>query len=217
MPKKTVVIIDDHLLVAKAIASLIEQMHKYEVLYVADHGKQFVQWMKGRKTGPDIVLLDINMPYMNGYETAAWIREHVPDTSILTLTMQNDEPSIINMIRAGASGYLLKDVHPTELEKALDMVLERGFYYSDLVANKLIKTFTEEETTPKEIPVKLNDRELQFLTLACTEMTYKEIAREMGLSSRTVEGYRDQLFVKLNIKSRVGLAIYAIRMGVVGV
>lgn len=216
MAKKTVVIIDDHLLVAKAIASLIEQMHKYEVLYVADNGKQFVQWMKGRKTGPDIVLLDINMPYMNGYETAAWIKLHVPGTSILTLTMQNDEPSIINMIRAGASGYLLKDVHPTELEKALDMVLERGFYYSDLVANKLIKTFTEEET-PKDTPPKLNDRELQFLTLACTEMTYKEIAREMGLSSRTVEGYRDQLFVKLNIKSRVGLAIYAIRMGVVGV
>lgn len=216
MPRKTVVIIDDHLLVAKAIASLIEQMHKYEVLYVADNGEQFVQWMKGRKTGPDIVLLDINMPYMNGYETAAWIKKQVPNTSILVLTMQNDEPSIINMIRAGASGYLLKDVHPTELEKALDMVLERGFYYSDLVANKLIKTFTEEEPI-KDARAKLNERELQFLTLACTEMTYKEIAREMGLSSRTVEGYRDQLFVKLNIKSRVGLAIYAIRMGVVGV
>jgi two-component system, NarL family, invasion response regulator UvrY len=216
MPNKTVVIIDDHLLVAKAIASLIEQMHKYEVLHVADNGKQFVQWVKGRKTGPDIVLLDINMPFMNGYETAAWIKEHLPQTSIIALTMLNDEPAIINMIRAGASGYLLKDVHPTELEKALDMVLERGFYYTDLVANKLIKTFTDEDNN-KEPAVKLNDRELNFLTLACTEMTYKEIAREMGLSSRTVEGYRDQLFVKLSIKSRVGLALYAIKTGLVRV
>lgn len=216
MQKRTVVIIDDHVLVAKAIASLVEQMHKYEILYVADNGKQFVQWMKGRKTSPDIVLLDINMPYMNGYETAAWIKLNVPGTSILALTMLNDEPSIINMIRAGASGYLLKDVHPTELEKALDMVLERGFYYSDGVANKLIKTFTEEDN-PKDATPKLNERELQFLTFACTEMTYKEIAREMGLSSRTVEGYRDQLFVKLNIKSRVGLALYAIKEGLVRV
>lgn len=216
MQQKTVVIIDDHVLVAKAIASLIEQMHKYEVLYVADNGKQFVQWMKARKTAPDIVLLDINMPYMNGYETANWIKANIPQTSILTLTMLNDEPSIINMIRAGASGYLLKDVHPTELEKALDMVLERGFYYTDFVANKLIKTFTGDEA-PKEAAVKLNERELHFLTLACTEKTYKEIAHDMGLSSRTIEGYRDQLFVKLNIKSRVGLALYAIKEGLVRV
>lgn len=216
MQQKSVVIIDDHVLVAKAIASLIEQMHKYEVQYVADNGKQFVQWMKTRKTAPDIVLLDINMPFMNGYETANWIKANIPQTSILTLTMLNDEPSIINMIRAGASGYLLKDVHPTELEKALDMVLDRGFYYTDFVANKLIKTFTGDEA-PKEAVVKLNERELHFLTLACTEKTYKEIARDMGLSSRTVEGYRDQLFVKLNIKSRVGLALYAIKEGLVRV
>jgi two-component system, NarL family, invasion response regulator UvrY len=216
MTKKTVVIADDHVLVARAIAGLVEQMQKYEVLYVAENGKKFTEWMKGRKTGPDIVLLDINMPYMNGYETAAWIKENIPQTSILALTMLNDEPSIINMIRAGASGYLLKDVHPAELEKALDMVLARGFYYTDFVANKLIKTFTEDET-PKETPVKLNERELHFLTLACTEKTYKEIAHDMGLSSRTVEGYRDQLFVKLNIKSRVGLALYAIKEGLVRV
>jgi DNA-binding NarL/FixJ family response regulator len=216
MTKKTVVIIDDHILVAKAIASLVEQMKKYEVLHVADNGKQFVSWMTGRKTAPDIVLLDINMPFMNGYETAAWIKKEIPNTGILALTMLNDEPSIINMIRAGASGYLLKDVHPAELEKALDMVLDRGFYYSDLVANKLIKAITEDEH-PKEPSVKLNDRELQFLSYACTELTYKEIAREMDLSSRTVEGYRDQLFVKLNIKSRVGLALYAIKTGLVKV
>jgi DNA-binding NarL/FixJ family response regulator len=210
MAKKTVVIVDDHILVAKAIASLIDQMDKYEVLYEAENGLLFVEWLKKRKNMPDIVLLDINMPKMNGYETATWLKNNHPEILVIALTMFNDEPSIINMIKAGVSGYLLKDIHPVELEKALDFVIEKGFYYSEWVANRLIRTITD-DGTPGQLNTKLTEKERHFLTLVCSEMTYKEIAHEMKLSTRTVEGYRDQLFTKLNVKSRVGLVLYAIK------
>jgi two-component system, NarL family, invasion response regulator UvrY len=210
MAKKTIVIVDDHVLVAKAIASLIDQMEKYEVLFEAENGLLFVEWLKKRKHMPDIVLLDINMPKMNGYETATWLKNNHPEILVIALTMFNDEPSIINMIKAGVSGYLLKDIHPVELEKALDFVIEKGFYYSEWVANRLIKTITD-DGTPGQLSAKLTEKERHFLTLVCSEMTYKEIAHEMKLSTRTVEGYRDQLFTKLNVKSRVGLVLYAIK------
>lgn len=210
MTKKTVAIVDDHILVAKAISSLIDQMDRYEVVHEAENGLLFIEWLKNRKNLPDIVLLDINMPKMNGYETAAWLKANHPDMLLIALTMFNDEPSIINMIKAGVSGYLLKDIHPVELEKALDFVVEKGFYYSEWVANRLVKTLTD-DGSPSQLNIKLTDKERHFLALVCSEMTYKEIANEMGLSTRTVEGYRDQLFTKLNVKSRVGLVLYAIK------
>ncbi len=210
MTKKSLVIVDDHVLVAKAISSLIGQMDKYEVLYEAENGLQLTEWLKNRKIKPDIVLLDINMPKMNGYETAAWLKKNHPEILTIALTMFNDEPSIINMLKAGVSGYLLKDIHPVELEKALDFLVEKGFYYSEWVANRLIRSFADDESTAQPAQ-KLTEKETHFLTLVCTEMAYKEIASEMKLSTRTVEGYRDQLFVKLHVKSRVGLVLYAIK------
>jgi DNA-binding NarL/FixJ family response regulator len=216
MEKRTVVIIDDHLLIAKAISSLIGQLPKYKVLYEAASGVDFIEWLKNQKRPPDIVLLDISMPQMNGYETARWIKDHHPAVHIIALTMINDEPSIINMIRAGAGGYLLKDVHPSELEKALDCVMHKGYYYPEWVANTLVRSITD-EFYPAKTMVKLTEKEIYFLNMVCTEMTYKEIAAKMKLSTRTVEGYRDQLFDKLNVKSRVGLVLYAIRNQVVQV
>src|SRR5882757_4111343 len=126
MNKRSVAIADDHLLIAKAITSLITAMPNYEMVHEAENGAELIEWLKNRKKAPDIILLDINMPKMNGYETAEWIKMNRPGIPIIALTMINDEQAIIKMIKAGASGYLLKDIHPTELEKALDLVLEKG-------------------------------------------------------------------------------------------
>jgi DNA-binding NarL/FixJ family response regulator len=208
--KKRVAIVDDHLLIAKAIASLVSQMDAYEVSIELSNGKEFMEWVQNAKYKPDIVLLDINMPLMNGYETAIWTKANFPEINIIALSMINDEPSIINMIKAGASGYLLKDIHPTELKKALDTVLEKGVYYSEWVANKLIRSFTSDDLQAQVI-VKLTTNEKQFLKMACTELGYKEIASQMNLSVRTIEGYRDQLFLKLGVKTRVGLVLFAIK------
>jgi len=166
---------------------------------------------------PDIVLLDINMPEMDGYETAQWLKQHHPDVKVLALSMYDNETSIIRMLKSGARGYILKDSEPGELKAALRALEEKGFYYSDLVSGKLMHAINkmEDENGNLKNIVPLNERETDFLTYACTELTYKEIAEKMFLSPRTIDGYRDALFEKLNVKTRVGLVMYAIKNGIV--
>lgn len=167
---------------------------------------------------PEIILLDINMPEMDGYETAAWLKSHYPEIKILVLSMYDNENSIIRMLKSGARGYILKDAEPAELKNALDAVAKKGFYYSEFVTGRLIHNINSEDDkkTIKNI-TDLNARELEFLKLVCSELTYKDIADKMCLSARTIDGYRDALFEKLNAKSRVGLVLYAIKNGIVNV
>lgn len=211
MPQ-TVVIVDDHILIAKAIAGIVDNFPKYNVLYEAENGKALVEKFKVAKNIPDIVLLDIAMPLMDGFETAKWLRDNHPAVQILTLSMQDDEQSLIKMIKSGAKGYLLKNVHPAELEKALDTLVSKGFYYPDWAANKIFLSIADDENHHPQIT--LTEREIEFLKHCCTELTYREIAERMFCSNRTVEGYRDALFDKLGLRTRVGLVMYAIKSGV---
>jgi two-component system, NarL family, invasion response regulator UvrY len=162
-------------------------------------------------------MLDINMPYKDGYETALYLKTNFPDIKILVLSMFDNELSIIKMLRNGAKGYILKDSEPEELSAAIDAVLRKGYYYSDLVSGKLVHAINKMDDNDNGINefVKLTPKELEFLKHVCSELTYKEIAEKMHLSPRTVEGYRDQLFFKLNLKTRVGLVLYAIKNGIV--
>jgi DNA-binding NarL/FixJ family response regulator len=212
--KQTVVIADDHVLIAKALASIISDFSGYEVLYEVEHGQALIERFRQPRNIPDILLLDISMPVMDGFETAKWLKQQHPAVLILALSMQDDEQTLIKMIKAGAHGYLLKNAHPSELEKALAHLVEKGFYYSDWATSKVLHSISDEDSR-KPGPVKLNDRETDFLQYACTELTYKEIAEKMFCSPRTVEGYRDALFEKLNIKTRVGLVVFAIKNGYV--
>ena len=132
---------------------------------------------------------------------------------ILALSMQDDDISLIKMIKSGACGYLLKNIHPVELEKALDSIVSNGHYYPDWAANKIISGLSDDELNKRHIDVAITDKENEFLKYCCTEMTYKEIAEKMFMATRTVEGYRDSLFSKLGLKTRVGLAIFAIKSG----
>ena len=153
------------------------------------------------------------MPLMNGYETTLWLKNNYPEVKVVALSMYDDEQSVIRMIKNGARGYILKDTRPQDLHYALDSVLTKGFYYSDMVTGKFIHSMKEDKET--SIISKLKPTEIEFLKLAATELTYKEIAQKMHLSPRTIDGYRDQLFEKLGIKSRVGLVIFAIKHGIV--
>lgn len=213
MPK--VVLVDDHVLLRNGLASLIESFGKYTVLFQADNGKQFIEKLQPGML-PDIILMDINMPVMDGYETSLWLKEHYPRVKILALSMYDNENAIIRMFKAGAKGYILKDCDPDELKAALDALTEKGFYYSEMVTGKLISTINtldEKDNTAKSI-ISLSDKETQFLKLACTELTYKEIADKMIISPRTVDGYRDDLFKKLNVRTRVGLVMFAVKSGI---
>jgi DNA-binding NarL/FixJ family response regulator len=158
------------------------------------------------------------MPKMDGFTTAQWLKQTFPLVKIMALSMYDNENSVIRMFKSGAKGYILKDCEPQELKAALDSIMQKGYFYSELVTGKLIHTINKmEEDTDVRSLSQLNEKELQFLKLACTEMTYKEIADQMHLSPRTIDGYRDALFEKLNLKTRVGLVMYAIKNGIVQV
>lgn len=211
--KQKVVIVDDHLLIAKAISSIISQFPGFEVLYEAENGQELINRFRIQNNIPDIVLLDISMPVMDGFDTADWLKTNYPAIRVMALTMQGDDESLIRMIRSGACGYLHKNVHPAELEKALKTISEKAFYYPDWATSRVLYALANEETIITGIP--LTEREKEFLTWSCTELTYKEIGEKMYCSPRTVESYRDALFEKLGVKTRVALALYAVKIGLV--
>jgi DNA-binding NarL/FixJ family response regulator len=210
----TVALVDDHVLLRNGLATLVQNLG-YDVLFEANNGDDFLS-KRTTKGDPDVVLMDINMPEKDGYETTMWLRQNCPDVKVLALSMYDDENAIIRMLKSGAKGYILKDSEPADLRAALDAVTHKGFYYSEMVTGRLMRSITdEEESNGTKKLVNLNERETDFLKLVCTEMTYKEIAEKMFLSPRTIDGYRDALFEKLDIKTRTGLVIYAIKNGIV--
>jgi DNA-binding NarL/FixJ family response regulator len=213
--KAKIALADDHVLLRNGLANLLREL-EYEVVFEANNGKDFLDQLQQHAL-PEVVLMDINMPVMDGFETTLWLKRNYPGILVLALSMYDDETAIIRMLKNGARGYLLKDSDPQELKQAIQSLLTKGFYQSELVTGKLIHTINQldEEGSTVAGLITLTDREIEFLKLVCSEMTYKEIANQMHLSPRTVDGYRDQLFEKLGVKSRVGLVIYSIKNGIV--
>ena len=205
--KYTVVVVDDHNLLSQAIGGLISDFEDFEVLYLCSNGKELLDKLKNPKNIPDIVLMDVNMPIMNGIETTTILREDYPQIKVLALSIEEDENIILKMLRAGAKGYLMKDTRKSELKNALSEVMEKGYYHTNTVAKVLVNSLKTEKTGVSA----LKEREIEFIKHACTEKTYKEIADEMCLSYKTIEGYRNALFEKLNLRNRTGLVIYAIK------
>jgi two-component system invasion response regulator UvrY len=213
--KTSVALVDDHVLLRGGLASVVNSFIEYSVIFQADNGKHFIEQIE-IFGAPTVVLMDINMPQMDGYLTTRWIKDNFPSVYILGLSMYDDENAIVRMYKAGASGYILKDCEPLQLKNALDSLTTKGFYYSEVITSSLIHSISKLiDGNKQNESVGLSDREIEFLKLACTEMTYKEIAEKMFLSPRTIDGYRDNLFEKLNIKTRVGLVMYAIKNGIV--
>lgn len=208
--KKTIAIVDDHILIAQAIKGIIANFENFETICECENGQELIDKINTYNVLPDIVLLDISMPVMDGFQTADWLQKNHPEVLVMVLSMQNDEQSVIKMVKNGAKSYLLKNSHPRELESALLKLIENGFYYPEW-ATKII--FSSINKTSNEALSKLTDREKEFLKYTITEKSYKEIAELMFCSPRTVESYRDNLFEKLNLKTRVGLAVYAIKNG----
>lgn len=211
--KHSIVIVDDHILIAKAIGSILSNFDQFEVLYECENGRELQEKFNLKSNVPSIVLLDISMPIMDGFETAKWLKETHPQVLVMALSMQDDEQSVIKMVKSGARGYLLKNVHPIELENALNNLIRTGYYYPEWAANKMFASLSNDATPSQTEAIQLSDREKTLLQYCATEMSYKEIAEKMFCSNRTVESYRDSLCDKLGLKTRVGLAVYAIKNG----
>jgi DNA-binding NarL/FixJ family response regulator len=214
--KATVALVDDHALLRRGLATLVKDLG-YQVAFEAGHGKEFIEKLKTHPL-PNVVLMDINMPQMDGYETALWLKNNHSSVKVLVLSMLDDEVSLIRMFKNGAHGYILKDCDPQELNTAIESVLQKGIYHSEMIGEKLIRAMHNLDEISASQPaekVQLSDKETEFLKWACTELSYKEIAGEMGVSPRTVDNYRDSLQEKLECKGRIGLVLWAIKNGVV--
>ena len=210
-----VALVDDHILLRNALASLIDSFGDCKVIHQSNNGKELMAWFENGSV-PDVAILDLNMPEMDGYETARAVQRKFPTVNVLMLTMYDSELSLIRLLQSGVKGFLKKDIHPSELKFAIHSVMNAGYYYSNHTAGKLANLFRSSDDKKNYLQnMMLSEQELQFLKLACSDLTYKEIAQKMGLNPRSVDNLRDQLFIKLDVKSRVGLALVAIKNGVV--
>ncbi|MFS4493050.1 response regulator [Maribacter sp. 2308TA10-17] len=203
-----VVIVDDHVLLSQAITELVNVFNDFAVLYTCSNGKELLTKLKNDDNIPDIILMDVNMPILNGIETTKILNVEYPDLPVIALSVEEDEKTILDMLRSGAKGYLMKDTKKEILEEALIEVLQNGYYHTNTVAKLLIGSLNN-----RNIKIELKEREIEFMKHACSEKNYKEIAEKMFVSPKTVEGYRDKLYEKLNIKNRIGLVLYAIKNG----
>lgn len=212
--RHSIVIVDDHILIAKALGSIMSKFENFDILYECGNGKELQDKFIVKKNIPSIVLLDVSMPVMDGFATSKWLREEHPNVLVLALSMQDDETSLIKMIKNGARGYLLKNAAPTELETALKTITNNGYYYPDWASNIVFSNFANPIDETSNITVlDITEREIEFLRLCTTDLSYKDISDKMNCSPRTIEDYRNKLCDKLNIKSRVGLAVYAVKSG----
>lgn len=206
---------DDHILLRNALARLIGGFDNCRVVLEVDNGRDLTIQLRAADL-PDVILLDLNMPKMDGFETAAWLREYHPSVNILMLTMYDSDQAMIRLLQLGVKGFLKKDIHPSELNFAIKSVMQSGFYYSQQISGKMANLFRSKSGNAMALDkALLTQQELDFLKFASTDLTYKEIAMQMKLNPRAVDSLRDILFEKLEVKSRVGLAMYAFRHGIV--
>ena len=201
----SIAIVDDHTLFRSGLASLLAEFNEITVEFEATNGIDLKEKIKNHPH-VQLVLMDINMPLMDGYESTKWLKEHYPKIHILALSMFDQEKEIIDMLKAGAGGYMVKESKPSDLLLAIKTMIDKGFYINELVSGRLLVSLKQAQTKPT-----FTERELVFLQYCSTELTYKEIASLMNVSPRTVDNYRESLFSKLNIKSRTGLVVYAIK------
>ena len=199
-----IAIVDDHTLFRQGVSSLMREYTELQIVFEAENGKQMIELIEKHQL-PDVVLMDINMRVMDGYDSTIWLKINYPEIAVLALSMYEDDNSVIKMIRSGAGGYVLKESKPSELVEAIKSLNERGVYLNELVSGKMFRRFSH---LPE---VKFTTKELEFINWCCSELTYKEIADKMFISPRTVDNYREALFEKLNLKSRVGLVLYSIK------
>jgi two-component system, NarL family, invasion response regulator UvrY len=207
--KIKIAIADDHVVMRTGLAELIKMLGDYEVIIQASNGNDLLEQLEKAPGLPHICILDINMPVLNGYDTTEKLKVLYPDIKVMALSMFDNEFSIVRMLRSGAKGFLHKGANPDELSNALQTLHEEGYFHTELMLINSLRKTNNWQT------INITDRETEFLKHCCSDLSYKEIADLMKVSLHTVHAYRDSLFLKLRLKSRTALAIYALRTGVV--
>lgn len=207
-----IVLADDHEIFRDGFKAMIKKQPSVHLIGEAADGEQLVELT--RRLKPDVVVTDIKMPRMDGLEATKILSAEFPDIGIIALSMIDEESQIIDMMEAGAKGYLLKNAHKTEIIQAIKAVNEHHIYYCNETSSKLSRMIAKSDKIPfnkKSSKPELSQKEIEVILLICQEKTNKEIADQLNLSIRTIEGYRDRIFEKIGARNSAGVVVYAIR------
>ena len=214
-PHYRLILADDHILLRDALANLIDKFEHFSVIARAANGAELIQLVENG-VAADIALIDLNMPVMDVYQTASWLAANCPKIKVVVLTMYDTEITLIRLLQTGVSGFLKKDINPEELNRALLCIAEGEYYYSNHTTHKIASLFLKTPDNKSVLEkIRLADIEIEFLKLASTDMTYKQIAEAMHITPRYIDTYRDALFIKFGVESRVGLVICAVKNGII--
>jgi|SRR5690554_2856578 len=206
-----IAIIEDHNIVRKGIIEIIQSLGDFNFVIESDNGKDFIDKYKQVKVQPEICIIDIRMPEMDGFQLVKYIKENFPNLKTLILTTYNEEYYLIRMIKLGVNGYLLKNCHPEELKKALIAISENSYYYNNIFSKRLKEMVT---TNFIRLP-NITNNEKSFLKICGEDLTYSQIAEKLNKSQRSIEGYRDNLFRKFEVNNRASLVLLAVKMGII--
>ncbi|MGX5819162.1 response regulator [Chitinophaga lutea] len=217
LPLIKVAIADDHKIFRSGVMNTLTPYENIQVVFEAEDGEHLLEIMQDQQ--PDVILMDLKMPRMDGIQATIKVREKYPKVKIIILTMYEDDNFIVHLVENGANAYLLKNSEPEEIYEAICTTFEKGFYFNENVNLALLKKVlhkNKQQFKPTfKNEVQLTDRELEVLKLICNEFTTQEISEQIFLSPRTVEGLRQKLLEKLNVKNTVGLVLYAFRNGLI--
>src|SRR3990172_5308402 len=210
-----ILLVDDHTIVRQGLRALLEAQPGFTVVGEAENGRDAVK--KAQELAPDVVIMDIAMPILNGLEATRQIKRLLPETKVLALTMYNDEEYVFQILKSGASGYLIKETAANELITAIDSVNTGNPFFSPLISRKIMERYMKEEEEKKARGEtdKLTNREKEVLQLIAEGYTNNEIGNLMNISVKTVETQRAHIMSKLDIHDVAGLIKYAIRKGLV--
>lgn len=206
-------IVDDHTMFRQGIRSILSENEDIKIVFDAPNGGIMKEKIATHPL-PHVVLMDITMPQVNGYDATRWLKQNHPSVKVLALSMFEEDEPIIRMLKCGAGGYILKESTAADLVFAIKTIAEHDYFLNNLVTGKLIRSLQEEINAPNVVS-DLTANEIRFLELCCSELTYKEIAGKMNLSVHTIDNYRDALFEKLELKSRTGLVLFALKNNIV--
>jgi DNA-binding NarL/FixJ family response regulator len=216
MTKKiTVYIADDHTLFRKAMVKLLASFENVGNVKDAGNGRELLNLVKHET--PDVVIIDLQMPVLDGIETCELLTKKYPGVKIIVLTVHDSERYILHMIEMGAHAFLLKSSKPEELERAIHAVVEKDFYHNELVASTLRKSVRDHKAIERPLfkKVELSEREREILSLICNELTIREIGLKLSLSENTVRNHRVNIMDKVGVKNTVGLVKFAYEVGLV--
>jgi DNA-binding NarL/FixJ family response regulator len=206
-----VLLADDHEIYLDGLQAMLQKQANIEVVGLAANGAECIKLTES--TRPDIILTDIMMPVMDGIAATKYLTEHHPSVSIIALSMFDQDNLIVDMLEAGARGYLLKNAHKSEILEAIRSVYHNIPYYCRSTTTRLARLIGQSRFNPQRgtDTLTFNDKEKEIIRLICEEKTTREIAEQLYMGSRTVEGYRIKILEKMQVRSVVGIVIYAIK------